>query len=171
MHTIATSIIGVAVTDVRHSVTQSGLSLARFRMVSQPRRFDSTQGQFVDLDASFVTVFAWRAMADNIVASIHKGDPVVVVGRLRVREWVDGESPRVTVEVDAQSIGHDLSRGCARFSKSLRAAGAGPSIHFPLRSFTSIPVVALYWKPTWTLAALPNSTSRPSASTTFFAAS
>ena len=78
----------------------------------------------MDLDASFVTVFAWRAMADNIVASIHKGDPVVVVGRLRVREWVDGESPRVTVEVDAQSIGHDLSRGCARFSKSLRAAGA-----------------------------------------------
>lgn len=120
MHTISTSIIGIAVTDVRHTVTQSGLSLARFRLVSQPRRFDSSVGAFVDQDASFVTVFAWRAMADNVVSSIHKGDPVVVVGRLRVREWEDEHGPRVTVEVDAQSIGHDLARGSARFSRTPR---------------------------------------------------
>lgn len=121
MHSITTSIIGVAVTDVRHVVTQSGLSLARFRMVSQPRRFDSSAGTFVDQDASFVTVFCWRAMADNVVSSIHKGDPVVVVGRLRVREWEDDAgSPRVTVEVDAQSIGHDLARGTARFLRAPR---------------------------------------------------
>ncbi|MDQ1246676.1 MAG: single-strand DNA-binding protein [Actinomycetota bacterium] len=124
MHTISTSIIGIAVTDVRHTVTQSGLSLARFRMVSQPRRFDSAVGAFVDQDASFLTVFAWRAMADNVVSSIHKGDPVVVVGRLRVREWEDEGRPRVTVEVDAQSIGHDLARGSARFVRSARPAAA-----------------------------------------------
>jgi single-strand DNA-binding protein len=120
MHAITTSIIGTAVTDVRHIITQSGLSMAKFRMVSQPRRFDSTAGTFVDQEPSFLTVFAWRAMADHVVSSIHKGDPVVVVGRMRVREWVDDGRSRVTVEVDAQSIGHDLARGVARFSRTPR---------------------------------------------------
>lgn len=120
MHAITTSIIGNAVTDVRHIITQSGLSMAKFRLVSQPRRFDSVAGTFVDQEPSFVTVFAWRAMADHVVSSIHKGDPVVVVGRMRVREWVDDGRARVTVEVDAQSIGHDLSRGVARFSRTPR---------------------------------------------------
>jgi single-strand DNA-binding protein len=110
MHVITTSMIGTAVSDVRLSVTQSGLSMARFRMVSQPRRFDASVGGFVDQDPSFVTVFAWRGMAEHVAASVHKGDPVVVIGRLRVREWTDEGRTRVTVEVDAQSVGHDLSR-------------------------------------------------------------
>ena len=120
MHAITTAMIGTAVTDVRHAITQSGLSMARFRMVSQPRRFDASVGAYVDQEASFVTVFAWRAMADHIAASIRKGDPVVVVGRMRVREWSDDGRPRVTVEVDAQSVGHDLSRGTARFARNTR---------------------------------------------------
>ncbi len=127
MHVITTSMIGTAVSDVRLSVTQSGLSMARFRMVSQPRRYDSNAGAFVDQDPSFVTVFAWRGMAEHVAASIHKGDPVVVVGRLRVREWSDEGRTRVTVEVDAQSVGHDLSRGTARFQRTPRPASvAGP---------------------------------------------
>ena len=127
MHVITTSMIGTAVTDVRHTTTQSGLSMARFRMVSQPRRFDSTAGTFVDQEPSFVTVFAWRALADHVAASIRKGESVVVVGRLRVREWSDDGRPRVTVEVDAQAVGHDLSRGTARFARSHKSPSATTS--------------------------------------------
>ena len=125
MHNIAVSLIGVAVTDVRHGLTTSGIPIARFRMVSQPRRYDAATSQFVDLDPSFLTVVAWRSTADHIASSIHRGDPVVVVGRMRVREYeVDGTT-RVTVEVDAQSVGHDLSRGTARFVRPPRPAVDG----------------------------------------------
>lgn len=125
MHAIAVSIIGVAVTDVRHGLTASGVPIARFRMVSQPRRYDSNLGSFVDMEASYVTVVSWRNTADNIAASIHKGDPVVVVGKLRVREFESDGHTRIAVEVDAQSVGHDLSRGFTRFTRALRPVDGG----------------------------------------------
>lgn len=131
MHAIAVSIIGVAVTDVRHGITTSGVPIARFRMVSQPRRYDSNLGSFVDMEASYVTVVSWRNTADNIAASIHKGDPVVVVGKLRVREFESDGRTRIAVEVDAQSVGHDLSRGSSRFSRALRPVEGGVASHVP----------------------------------------
>ncbi len=52
------------------------------------------------------------------------GDPVVVVGRLYTRDWADGEgNNRTSYEVEAVAVGHDLSRGKARFLRT-RAAGA-----------------------------------------------
>ena len=130
MHAIAVSIIGVAVTDVRHGITASGVPIARFRMVSQPRRYDSNLGNFVDMEASYLTVVSWRNTADNIAASIHKGDPVVVVGKLRVREFESDGHTRIAVEVDAQSVGHDLSRGCTRFTRALRPVDGGVATHY-----------------------------------------
>lgn len=120
MHSIAVSIIGVAVTDVRLSQTSSGVAMSRFRMVSQPRKFDQTVGNFIDLDASYLTVLAWRGTAEHVAASIRRGDPVLVVGRMRVREYSHEGASRLSVEVDAQAVGHDLSRGTSAFTKSMR---------------------------------------------------
>ena len=99
MHEITASAIGTIVTEVRHSITPAGISVARFRMVSQPRRFDSNAGSFVDLEASFLSVTAWRAMADHVAVSLRKGDPILVIGRLRVREWEQEGRTRTSVEI------------------------------------------------------------------------
>jgi single-strand DNA-binding protein len=49
---------------------------------------------------------------------------VLVRGRLRVREYEGKDGSRGTeTEVDASSIGHDLSRGVAHFSRTRRAPG------------------------------------------------
>lgn len=120
MHAITVSIIGTAVSEVKHTTTSSGLPVARFRMVSQPRKYDASSGGFIDLDASYVTVLAWRSLATHMASSVRKGDPVVVVGRLRVREWEHDGRSGVTVEIDAQGVGHDLARGTAAFTRSTR---------------------------------------------------
>jgi single-strand DNA-binding protein len=120
MHAITVSLVGTAVSAVRHTTTASGLPVARFRMVSQPRRYDATAGTFIDLDSSYVTVLAWRSLANHLNTSLRKGDPVLVVGRLRVREWEHEGRTGVAVEVDATAVGHDLSRGVSRFSRSTR---------------------------------------------------
>lgn len=130
MHAITVSLVGTAVSAVRHSTTASGLPVARFRMVSQPRRYDATAGGFIDLDSSYVTVLAWRSLANHLNTSLRKGDPVLVVGRLRVREWEHEGRTGVAVEVDATAVGHDLSRGVSRFSRSTRpleAVGSEPA--------------------------------------------
>jgi single-stranded DNA-binding protein len=49
---------------------------------------------------------------------------VLVRGRLRVREYEGKEgASRIAVEVEASSVGHDLSRGVAHFSRTGRAPG------------------------------------------------
>ena len=60
--------------------------MARFRMVVQERRFDRGLDRFVDGDASYFTVIAWRHIATNVIESVNQGDPIVVSGRLRVRD-------------------------------------------------------------------------------------
>ena len=103
---------------------ENGTSTAKLRVAYTERRFSRETGEWADGPTSFVTVLCWRTLADNVAISLRKGEPVVVRGRLRVREYEgkDGSS-RIAVEVDASSVGHDLSRGVAHFSRTRRAAG------------------------------------------------
>jgi single-strand DNA-binding protein len=71
-----------------------------------------------------VTVLCWRSLADNVAMCLRKGEPVLVRGRLRVREYEGKDGSRGTeTEIDASSVGHDLNRGVAHFSRTRRAPG------------------------------------------------
>jgi single-strand DNA-binding protein len=51
--------------------------------------------------------------------SVHKGEPVLITGRLQIRRFEDAEgAQRTAVEVEASSVGHDLTRGVAQFSRT-----------------------------------------------------
>ncbi len=118
------TLTGNAATAVEHRYTKDGAAAARFRMACTPRRFDREQGRWADGPTSFYTVRAWRALADNLAASVAVGEPLVVRGRLTVRE---GEHPPergggkwFAAEIDAVAIGHDLTRGTAAFRRAAR---------------------------------------------------
>ncbi|MGC0421563.1 single-stranded DNA-binding protein [Embleya sp. AB8] len=116
------TVVGNAASEVRVQMTQNGVPLARFRMAVSPRRYDRETSQWVTGDASFYTVVCFRGLAENVTSSIDKGDPLVVTGRLRVREWErEGRWWSVT-EIDASSVGHDLARGVAEFRRVGRPA-------------------------------------------------
>ena len=77
---------------------------------STERRFDRDQQAWVDGPQLFLSVVCWRSLADRVVATLRVGDPVIVRGKLRSREYEkDGQVHRV-VEVEATSIGPDLGR-------------------------------------------------------------
>ena len=120
MNEIPVTLVGNVVTDVGGTTTEGGAELAWFRLASTPRRFDRASGRWVDGDTSYVRVSCWRQLARNVVASVHKGDPVVVTGRLRVREWERDDRRGVAVEVDAAAVGHDLARGVSAFRRPPR---------------------------------------------------
>lgn len=124
------TLTGNAATAVEHRYTKDGAAAARFRMACTPRRFDREQGRWTDGATSFYTVRAWRTLADNLAASVAVGEPLVVRGRLTVRE---GEHPPergggrwFAAEVDAVTIGHDLTRGTAAFRRAARARTEAP---------------------------------------------
>lgn len=122
MQHIQVTLVGVVVSEVFH-FDQGAHEIASFRMVSRPRRFDVASGQAQEGEPSFLSVITRRALAAHVAQSITRGDPVVVTGRLRVREReVDGQT-KVRVEVDANTVGHDLGRGTAVFTRTHRRVG------------------------------------------------
>lgn len=64
------------------------------------------------------TAKAWGTLARNLAMSLHKGDPVVLVGRFTQESWQRDNGTIVQTNVLTVSTGgHDLSRGESRFMK------------------------------------------------------
>jgi single-strand DNA-binding protein len=99
--------------------------VANFRVASTSRRFDRENNRWIDGDSLRVRVNCWRKLAENVGASITVGDPIVVVGRLYTRDWIDSENnPRTTFEMDATAVGHDLARGRTKLFRNKAAAAS-----------------------------------------------
>jgi single-strand DNA-binding protein len=113
------TVSGLVATTPRHLVTQEGLPITSFRLASSKRRFDKTKKIWVDGETNWFTITSFRQLAINSAASISKGDRIVVAGRLKVRDWDNGERSGTSVEVDAESLGHDLVWGTAEFSRTV----------------------------------------------------
>ena len=94
-------------------------AVASFRLACTPRI--RRGGDWVDGETTWITVACFRKLAEHVAASVGKGDPVVVVGKLRTTTLQrDGVAfQRLTLE--AYTVGHDLSRGTAVFSRVERA--------------------------------------------------
>src|SRR4029079_18251554 len=77
-----------------------GTRVSTFRVGCTPRYLRN--GMWVDGQTSWYTVHAWRTLGNNVAASVHKGDAVVVHGRVRVDVWErEGQPPSVTHVVEA----------------------------------------------------------------------
>jgi single-strand DNA-binding protein len=114
---------GYVATDPLHKLVGGRTSFASLRVAYTPRRINRETGEWSDGPTSFVTVTCWRKLADNVAMCLRKGEPVLVKGKLQVRSYDDREgNPRIAVEVDASSVGHDLARGVALFQRTRRAA-------------------------------------------------
>lgn len=97
--------------------TTHGITVLTFRVASTSRRRDADTGQWGDRDTLFVNVTCWRSLATNVSESLFKGQPVVVHGRFYSRQYTKDEVTRVSYEIDAISVGHDLARGVTAFKK------------------------------------------------------
>ena len=98
----------------RTRVVASGSVVTDFRIAYTPRKQDKATGAWTDLPTIWFGVSCWRGLAENVAASVKTGDRVVVSGRLRAHTWKTEEGEeRSGLEIDAQSVGFDLSRGKA----------------------------------------------------------
>jgi single-strand DNA-binding protein len=95
--------------------------VASFRLGVTPRKLDRATGEWHDGETQWYSVSAWRTLGENVTASLRKGDPVVVQGRLTARTWVNASHAEViSYEIEATHVGHDLHRGTTHFQKNAR---------------------------------------------------
>jgi single-strand DNA-binding protein len=122
------TLVGNVASDVRHGVTKDELSMASFRVASSTRRYDRAKGGWMDADTIFATVTCWRSLAEHVAASVRRGDPVLVTGRLKLRSYNgDNGGSRTSIEVDASAVGHNLTWGTSMFRKTTSARAESTS--------------------------------------------
>ncbi|MCD9141672.1 single-stranded DNA-binding protein [Streptomyces albireticuli] len=126
MNETVVTVVGNVATQPDFREAANGSAVSRFRLAATVRRWDRGKEEWADAYTSFYTVWAWRALAENVVASVSVGEPVIVRGKLRIQEREDREGPEgretggrrwLSADIDAATIGHDLARGTSAFRR------------------------------------------------------
>ncbi|MGC0331932.1 single-strand DNA-binding protein [Streptomyces sp. SAI-170] len=117
-------VVGRVATQPVYRDLTSGPS-ARFRLAATARYWDREKEVWTDGHTNFFTVWANRQLATNAAASLGVGDPVVVQGRLKVRQDVREGQSWTSADIDAVAIGHDLARGTSAFRRGGARAETG----------------------------------------------
>jgi single-strand DNA-binding protein len=102
------TVVGRLVSDpVRRSV--GAQDVAKFRLASNARR-RAEDGSWGPGDSLFVNVNCWGRLVTGVVASLKKGDAVVVTGSIHTSEYDDRDGiRRSSLELRAHAVGPDLS--------------------------------------------------------------
>ncbi|MFE6894115.1 single-stranded DNA-binding protein [Streptomyces sp. NPDC057694] len=125
--TLLTVVGNVATTPVYRELPTGPVS--RFRLAVTPRRFDRVRNEWVDGHTNFFTVWANGPLGANVQGSITIGEPVIVQGRLKVRDEERGGQHWTSADIQASTIGHDLSRGTSAFRRATRKAAGAEGEH------------------------------------------
>lgn len=119
------TVVGNLTSDPELRYTQNGLAVASFTIASTPRTFDRASNEWKDGDALFLRASVWREFAENVAASLTKGQRVIAQGRLRQRSYETKEGEKRTViELEIDEIGPSLRYATAAVTRGAGRGGA-----------------------------------------------
>lgn len=112
------TLVGFVAQDPNIRKTQNDKLLTKVRVGTTPRYQDRASGEWRDSGTSYYTVTCWDRLAEHARLSLRKGDPVIVKGRFNMNYYEDKNGqPRSSVQITADTVGHDLSRGPATYMR------------------------------------------------------
>lgn len=112
------TVIGNLVADVELKETNSGKAVANFSIAYSPVRPDGTKGE-----TSFYNITAWEYAALNLAATAHKGDRLVVIGRLRQDRWeAEDGTKRSRLNITADEVAVSLRFATAEITRTVKSS-------------------------------------------------
>jgi len=120
------TVVGNLVADPELRFTNSGVAVANFTVASTPRFFSKQDNEWKDGDALFLRVNVWRDYAEHVAETLTRGMRVVVMGKLRQRNWEDKDNnKRTSYELEAEEVAPSLRYATASVKKLDRNGGNG----------------------------------------------
>ncbi|NLT26998.1 MAG: single-stranded DNA-binding protein [Microbacteriaceae bacterium] len=120
------TVVGNLTADPELRYTPNGLAVANFTIASTPRIFDRQANEWRDGEALFLRASVWRDFAENVAASLTKGQRVIAQGKLKQRSYETREGEkRTTFELDVDEIGPSLRYATAQVTKTSGGGGGG----------------------------------------------
>ena len=112
------TVVGNVTQDPELKFTNSGMAQVKLS-IAVNRKVKEVE------TTSFFNIVAWGSLAENVANSLHKGNRVIVAGRLEQRTWeTDKGEKRNTVEIIADEIAPSLRWATAAVTKNPRAEGS-----------------------------------------------
>jgi single-strand DNA-binding protein len=117
------TVVGNIGGEVELHFTPSGAAVCNFSVADQQRRKNAQTGEWEDGETTWYRVNVWRQQAENVAESLSKGDRVIVLGRVQLREYTasDGSKGR-TLEITADAIGPDTKFATTTVNRVARQA-------------------------------------------------
>lgn len=117
------TLVGNITKDPELRYTTGGRGVASFGLAVN-RRYQ-VNGEWQE-EASFFNVVAWADLGENAAASLHKGNRIIVTGRLQQRSYEtrDGDKRNV-VEVIADELGPSLRWAQVEIERISRDSSGG----------------------------------------------
>lgn len=107
--------------------TPNGAAVADLR-IATTRRF-KTGEEWQDGETMWFEVAVWNRLAEHVRESLHKGDKVMVKGRLLQRSWTrDDGTVSTKLVIDATGVGIDLGRAPVQVKLPVREGSAAASL-------------------------------------------
>jgi len=127
-NTTPVTLVGNLTDDPELRFTPSGAAVAKFRVAVNRRQFDRQANEWREAGTDFHRVTVWRALAENVAATLTRGMRVIVVGDLRSRSWDDAKTGEKQYgwEVTADAVGPELTWATATVEKTARTNGSAP---------------------------------------------
>ena len=117
------TLVGFVAQDPIQRPTKNGVLVTDLRVGATPRVQDRVTNEWSDGDTSYYDVSCWRRLGDNVRASLRKGDPVMIKGKFRSRNYTDKNGvSRTVIDIVADTVGHDLNRGVANYLRQPQRA-------------------------------------------------
>lgn len=99
------TITGRLTADPQLRFIPSGDAVVSFTVAQNERKLDKATGQWVDGEAMFVKVEAWRQLAEGAAERLEKGSLVTVTGNLKPDNYEKDGEKRKGFKLVAKDIG------------------------------------------------------------------
>lgn len=111
--------------DPEMRFTPSGAAVANFRVGTSERRKNQQTQEWEDGDTCWLSVVCWRDLAENVADTLHKGDKVIVTGRLYEETYTPQgtDQPRTVMKVKADTVAPSLRSATAQVRRTERQQG------------------------------------------------
>lgn len=110
--------VGTVGQDPRTGAFDDGRAWANVRIAVNHDYFNGATGEVVNRGVSWFDVSAYGALARNLGFSVRKGDSIIVVGELRLRDWEKEGRTGTSGTIIADYAGPNLLFGVAKYMRS-----------------------------------------------------
>ncbi len=154
------SITGNLGADPELRFTATGSAVATLNVGVSERRFNRETGKWDDGDSSWFRVTVWNQLAENVAATLTRGQRVMVTGMMKQRSYTDKEGDTHYIwEIKADEIGVSLKFATAEIKRATRARPATPDETDPWTTATPERPATPDETDPWTTASEPRAAS------------